>query len=57
MRKFLWLRTERNERLLPLTFLFIEESYEVKIRILLIRMKLISKGRRWHRDLRVYFIF
>ena len=57
MRKFPWLHMELNERLLLLTFLFIEESYEVKSRILLFRMNLISKGRRWHRDLRVYFIF
>ena len=35
----------------------IKESYEVKSCILLIRMDLISKERRWHRDLRVYFIF
>ena len=35
----------------------IKESYEVKTRVLLFRMNLISKGRRWHRDLRTCSIF
>ena len=50
MRRPLWLHMERNERLFLLIFLLIKESYKVKLRIMLSRMSLTSKGRRWHRD-------
>ena len=57
MRKSLWLHMEQFERLLRLTFSLSKESYEVKLRIMLSRMSLTSKGRRWHRDLRACSIF